>query len=100
MMQDPREFQEIESMGEDFSQEAPPEEVKSGGGVGFLIFQAAVCVLLLFGLVFLKASDQERYRQVRSWYQQELDREIELPRWEGRQESAPAEDAAASLLMV
>lgn len=100
MMQDPREFQEIESMGEPFETEAPPEEVKRGGGGEFLLFQAAVCVLLLFGLVFLKISQQERYQQVKSWYQQELHREIELPSFEGGQESAPAEDAAASLLMV
>lgn len=96
-MVDPREFQEIESMGEEPFQEIPPQEVKSESGAGFLIFQAAVCVLLLFALVFLKVSDQERFHKVSGWYQQELSREIELPRWEHQQEET---HAAAPLSMV
>ena len=94
-MQDFREFQELESMGETFQEEIPPQEVKSSGGAGFLLFQAAVCLLLLIGLVCLKLSDGERYRQVRGWYQQEIGREIELPRWEHQQE-----DAATSLFEI
>ena len=94
-MVDPREFQEIESMGETFQEEIPPQEVKSTSGAGFLLFQAAVCLLLLIGLVVLKLSDGERFQQVRGWYQQEIRREIELPSWEHQQE-----DAAASLFTI
>lgn len=96
MMQDPREFQEIESMGETYPQETPPQEVKSGGS-GLLLFQAGICVLLLFGLVFLKASDKENYDRVNAWYQTEIGREIELPSWGER--GAPA-SADTSLRMV
>ena len=96
-MVDQREFQEIESMGEETFQDIPPQEVKSESGAGFLIFQAAVCLLLLFALVFLKVTDRERFQKVSGWYQQELSREIELPRWEHQQEETPAD---ASLLVV
>ncbi len=92
-MRDPSEFQEIENLGGD-EEWTEAEEKRNGGSQGsgsFLpLFQAALCVLAILALVCLKFTDGETYGKVRDWYQSEISREIELPKWAPGEEESSA----------
>lgn len=95
-MQDPRVFQEIETIGE--QEEGIPEErtaEKQKGGTWIPVFQAVLCALALLALVVLKAMDLEKYEQVTGWYQSEAEKEIELPHWERETAASLPESSVA-----
>lgn len=97
-MQDPREFQEIESMGEQ-TEEAVEEtgSAKRSGGTLVPLLQALLCILALLALVVLKTADREKYEQVTDWYQSEASREIELPSWARERHDASNPPSESSL---
>lgn len=89
VMQDRDELREIDNLGEeeDFQgqwEEDLPEK-PAWGGVPLL--QAALCALLIVGMVYLKVAGKEQYEQIAQWYRQEMAQEIELPQIKG---SGPA----------
>lgn len=76
-MMEQEQLQEVQELGETVSE--PPPIVKRSIGCGYLLFQAAVCVLLLFGLTAVKLADPARFAKLSLWVSTELNREIELP---------------------
>lgn len=82
-MRDPLPFQEIENLGED-EEINETEKEREQGGSAVPLLQAALCALALLALVFLKFTNPETYGKVTNWYQSEAVREIELPRWSGK----------------
>ena len=80
-------------MGQEEEQPLSEEPTESAGNPLPLI-QAAVCLLLLAGLLLLRATDQPIYHSFAQWYQQEASQEIQLPAWEG--EAAPTPSPSPS----
>lgn len=89
-MRDPLQFQEIENLGEDEEIDETQEEQRQSTGSAVPLLQAALCVLALLALVFLKFTNPETYGKVTDWYQSEAAREIELPQWSGKDQKASA----------
>lgn len=79
-------MREIEEWGQEEEQPLSEEPPESAGNPLPLI-QAAVCLLILAGLLLLRATGQPIYHSFAQWYQQEASQEIQLPAWEG--EAAP-----------
>lgn len=94
-MQDPKQFQEIENLGEEEEELFPVERQSREGGSIFPLFQAALCVLALLALLVLKFTNAETYDKVTNWYQSEVTREIELPKWKENQEKPPLTSSAS-----
>ena len=92
-MQDLEKLREIEEWGQEEEQPLSEEPTESAGNPLPLI-QAAVCLLLLAGLLLLRATDQPIYHSFAQWYQQEASQEIQLPAWEG--EAAPTPSPSPS----
>lgn len=92
-MQDLEKLREIEEWGQEEEQPLSEEPTESGGNPLPLI-QAAVCLLILAGLLLLRATGQPIYHSFAQWYQQEASQEIQLPAWEG--ETAPTPSPSPS----
>ena len=92
-MQDLEKLREIEEWGQEEEQPLSEEPPESAGNPLPLI-QAAVCLLILAGLLLLRATGQPIYHSFAQWYQQEASQEIQLPAWEG--EAAPTPSPSPS----
>ncbi len=90
------ELQEIEMLGREEPgqdrEEFGETEGKKKRGSFLPLLQAAICLLLLLGLLILKFSDAEKFDQFSSWYRAEALREIELPEFQ----TAPKEEKGES----
>lgn len=81
-MQDLEKIREIQELGWDPPpDQEEPEGENHGGGSWVPLFQAALCLLALAALLFLKYSDAPLYQTVADWYHQEAEGEIQLPTW-------------------
>lgn len=89
-MRDPLQFQEIENLGENEEIGETQDERGQSTGSAVPLLQAALCVLALLALVFLKFTNPETYGRVTDWYRSEAAREIELPQWSGKGKEASA----------
>lgn len=86
-MRDPKEFQEIENLGEEEIEQERSERPTGGFGAVPLV-QAVLCALVILALVLLKFTSPDNYGKVKDWYEQEAAQEIELPSWGGKGEPA------------
>ncbi len=95
------ELQEIEKLGREEPGENTEEfgEEKKRGGSFLPLFQAAICLFLLLGLLVLRFSDREKYSEFSAWYHSEASKEIELPEFrapeEGTEERGREEEKKA-----
>ena len=83
-MQDFNRYNEIDEIdkNEDFDEfnDSEPYNELEKKLVNIPIVQTILCVIILFGLLFLKYFDDENYKVVTDWYKTSMSQEIELPK--------------------
>jgi len=83
-MQDINRYNEIDEIdkNEDFDEfnDSEPYNELEKKLVNIPIVQTILCVIILFGLLFLKYFDDENYKVVTDWYKTSMSQEIELPK--------------------
>jgi len=83
-MQDFNRYNEIDEIdkNEDFDEfnDSEPYNELEKKLINIPIVQTILCVIILFGLLFLKYFDDENYKVVTDWYKTSMSQEIELPK--------------------
>ena len=83
-MQDFNRYNEIDEIGknEDFDEfnDSEPYNELEKKLINIPIVQTILCVIILFGLLFLKYFDNENYEVVTDWYKTSMSQEIEMPK--------------------
>lgn len=93
LMQDLDKLHEIEELGLEDREDAPPEEPEGGNSSMVPLLQGVICLLILAALLLLRYMGSPVYETFTQWYQQEVSEEVQLPAWE---ETTPSPSPSAS----